>query len=77
MSVFSSTSDQPTPDSGDDAISPDDALAHTDQSTEELADQEYQDSYRQDTDSATYHDRVEEGRIHSRSEGDRGETGSY
>lgn len=77
MSVFGSTSDRSTPDSDDDPISPDDALAHTDQSTEELADQESQDSYRQDTDSASYHERVEEGRLHSRSEGDRGETGSY
>lgn len=77
MSVFGSTSDQPTPDSSDDSILPDDALAHTDTSTEKLADQERQDSYRQDTDSASYYDRVEEGRFHSRSEGDRGETGSY
>lgn len=53
----------------------DDAWTRVDVSTEELAEQERQDAARADADAATASDRNEEGRFHSRSQGDRDETG--
>lgn len=52
-----------------------DAFAHVDRSTEDMADQERQAASRADIDSATYRERVEEGRAHNRSDRDRGTTG--
>jgi hypothetical protein len=74
---YGSTTGAPTPDSEDTPVSSSDAWSQVDQSAEELAEQERQDAYRSDIDAATYHDRVDEGRFHSRSEGDRSETGWY
>lgn len=52
-----------------------DAWDRVDTSTEELAEKERQDAARADADRATQKERVEQGRLHARSEGDRGETG--
>lgn len=52
-----------------------DAMAHVAMSTEQLADQERQAADRADADRATQKDRVDEGRLHGRSAGDRGTTG--
>jgi hypothetical protein len=65
------------PDAGppDEAAPPDDALAHVDVSTEQATDEERREAAQADTDKATERDRYEEGRLHSRSQGDRGESG--
>lgn len=54
----------------------DDALDHVEVSTEEIAERESQESARADADQASQGDRRDEGRFHSRSLGDRDETGS-
>ncbi|WP_371652865.1 MULTISPECIES: hypothetical protein [unclassified Streptomyces] len=76
-SDYGSTTGDPTPGDHDDPVPSDDALAYVDRSTEEVAKEEQETAYRSDTDTATYQDRVAEGRFHGRSEGDRGETGGY
>jgi hypothetical protein len=53
----------------------DDAWKRVDISTEELAEQERKEAARADVDRATQKERDEQGRSHSRSQGDRGETG--
>ena len=71
MSTYGSTTGDPTPDGGDDGPAGDDALAHVDTSTEDLADEERQEAAQADTDAASERDRIEEGQFHSRSQGDR------
>ena len=56
-------------------MSGDDAWKHVDVSTEELAERERQEAAKADADRATQKERTEQGRFHSRSQGDRGETG--
>jgi hypothetical protein len=53
----------------------DDAWKRVDISTEELAEKEREEAARADADRATQKERVEQGRFHSRSQGDRGKTG--
>lgn len=69
--IFGSSSESGEPE----APQEDDALAHADVSTEDAAAEERQESYRADVDDVAQQDRVDEGRLHDRSEGDRGETG--
>jgi hypothetical protein len=70
----SSAFDTPSTDY-DDAPASSDAMADVASSTEDLAAKESETAYRQDADSATMRDRVDEGRSHARSQGDRSETG--
>lgn len=53
----------------------DDAWQHVDVSTEELAKKEREQAAREDADRAAKKERQEQGRLHSRSLGDRGKTG--
>lgn len=69
---YGSTTGSPTPGpSSSDEPSGNDAARHVDTSTEEIADRERQDAARNDIDRASERDRVEEGRFHQRSQGDR------
>ena len=52
-----------------------DAMKRVVTSTEALANRERQDAAKNDPDPATRRDRMAEGRLHSRSLGDRAETG--
>jgi hypothetical protein len=53
----------------------DDAWKRVDISTEELAEREREEAARADVDRATQKEREGHGRFHSRSQGDRDETG--
>jgi hypothetical protein len=76
METEGSTTGDAAPETNyDDAPAGDDALAHTDSSTEHEAGREAQEASRSDVDAATQRDRVEEGRLHARDEADRSETG--
>lgn len=69
---YGSTTGAPTPDvPSDDPPKDSEAMAHLDASTEDLADRERQDSFRAEVDHASHKERMDEGRLHSRSEHDR------